>query len=195
MGTVARMLALIGLGAMIGAADSWIRPVQLRLNPQGPAESQVPVAAPTPAHSGDGAGHAAASTDKEPAATNAATAKAAERLGLEITVEQAKALYDQGVTFLDARLDEEYNAERISGAQQLTTAMFGLSEPPAILNMLDPAAPVVIYCSGGDCDASHSVGIRLQQAGFERIHVMLDGLPGWKNAGHPVETGPANSGG
>jgi rhodanese-related sulfurtransferase len=195
MGTVARMLALVGLGAMIGAADSWIRPVQLRLNPQGPSESQVPVAAPAPATPGEGTARVTAAADKDPAATAAGTAAATEQLGLEITVDQAKALYDQGVTFLDARLDEEYNAERVSGAQQLTTAMFGLAEPPAILNMLDPAAPVVIYCSGGDCDASHSVGIRLQQAGFEKIHIMRDGLPGWKTSGHPVETGPADAGG
>ena len=185
MTTVVRMLALVGLGLLVVAADSWIRPVQLRLNPQ--SQTETPASVPA-------SGAPASAADASPSTGAEGQPSAGAALGLEITLAQAKSLYDKGVTFLDARLDEEYNAERVAGAQHLTTAMFGLSEPPAILNMLDPSAPVVIYCSGGDCDASHAVGIRLQQAGFEQVHIMVDGLPGWKKAGHPVETGPANGG-
>jgi rhodanese-related sulfurtransferase len=194
---ISRALALIGLGLLIGAADSWIRPVQLRLNPQASTETKTPAIdgskpidamTPTaPSHTGTPAG---ATPEQQPAATGASSAASTEALGLEITLAQSKALFDEGVMFIDARIDSEYAVDRVSGAIHLTTAMFSGSEPPAALAILDPTRPVVIYCTGGDCDASHSVGIRLQQLGFEKIHIMVDGLPGWKNAGYPVDTGP-----
>jgi rhodanese-related sulfurtransferase len=186
---ISRVLALIGLGIMIGAADSWIRPVQLRLNPQASSETKTPAIDPagTPAVTQDakapeGSPSVPKAGDPAPAASHA--------LGLEITIEQAKALFDQGVVFIDARIDSEYAVDRVEGAIHLTSAMFGGSEPPQALAILDPAMPVVIYCTGGDCDASHAVGIRLQQSGYEKIHIMVDGLPAWKAAGHPVDTAP-----
>lgn len=172
---ITRMLALIGLGVLLGALDSWIRPVQLHLNPQGPA------AAPAPAVS--------STTGTAPSVTPP-DAPSGDALGLEITVPQAKALFDQGVSFIDARHDDEYNEQRVQNAFNLTSAMFDGGQPPQALSLLDPNLPVVIYCSGGDCDASHAVGIRLQQAGYTQIHIMKDGFPAWKAAGFPVDSGP-----
>ncbi|HLO41488.1 MAG TPA: rhodanese-like domain-containing protein [Phycisphaerales bacterium] len=187
---ITRALALIGLGLVIGAADSWIRPVQLRLN-STPASSETKTpaidegaAAGTPHTPVNGASTAAGEEGSGRAAGSPHV------LGPEITVPQAKALFDEGVIFIDARIDTEYAVDRVSGAIHLTSAMFSGSEPPQALAILDPSRPVVIYCTGGDCDASHAVGIRLQQSGFEKIHIMVDGLPGWKNAGYPVDTGP-----
>lgn len=186
---ITRMLALVGLGLLLGAADSWIRPVQLRLIPQGPAPAPAPAISPP----SDGANPAppdpaqASAPKSDGAGTDA---PAAGVLGLEITVAQAKSLFDQGVMFIDARHDEEFLAERVAGAINLTSSMFDGDRPPEALAVLNPDLPLVIYCSGGDCDASHAVGIRLQQAGFSQIHIMTDGLPGWKKQGLSVQSGP-----
>ncbi len=59
---------------------------------------------------------------------------------------------------------------------------------PVALNFLDPAKPVVIYCGGGACDASHNVTALLQQLGFNQCHIMTDGYPGWNAADHPTGT-------
>ncbi len=177
MTIVTRMLALAGLGLLLGAADSWIRPVQLRLTP--------PSAQPAPAtHAATTTGPATAPAPGQP--TRAAVDEGIEQ---EITVAQAKRLHDAGVMFIDARLDEDFAAGHIQGALHLTATMFSEAVPPKALQLLDPAAAVVIYCSGGDCEASHDVGIRLQQAGFQRLHIMVDGFPAWKGAGYAIETG------
>lgn len=184
---ITRMLALVGLGLLLGAADSWIRPVQLRLIPQGPASAPAPAVSTPQAP-------AAANTSSPTTPPTTSPAAIPAELGLEITVPQAKALFDSGVMFVDARPDDEYSVDRVQGALHLTTAMFSGEHAPEALAILDPAAPVVIYCSGGDCDASHSVGIRLQQAGYAKIHIMVDGLPGWKEAGHPIDASPVTPG-
>jgi rhodanese-related sulfurtransferase len=200
---VTRVLALAAVGLTLGAADSWIRPVQLRMSAQPPTQTTVPgssgaatqpdqkPAAPTPP-AGVTAAPDAGATTVESAPVDAA-------LGIDITLSQSKSLWDQGVSFIDARLKDEFLESRVEGAMHLTTLMFSEPTPPKALEFLDPSKPVVIYCGGGDCEASHSVGIRLQQSGFQRVHVMKDGFPAWKSAGHPVETGPdpleASSGG
>lgn len=195
---ITRMLALAGIGLTLGAADSWIRPVQLRLKPPEPAPTST-APATTPADTTSPATSTA--TPAPPANADGGAGPTAARqeavLGQEITLEQAKGLFDRGIVFIDARLGEEFIAERIQGALHLTAAMFGQSEPPRALEILDPAAPLVIYCSGGDCDASHSVGIRLQQSGYENLHIMTVGFAAWKQAGYPTESGadPLDNGG
>lgn len=181
---VARMLALTGLGLLIGMADSWIRPVQMRLVPPSPGDPGVAPALASGSVDPPRPSDVAPDVSFDPAA-----------LGIEITLEQSRFLFEAGAPFIDARLDPEYAAERVQGALHLTTAMFSGATAPEALTMLDPSMHVVIYCSGGDCDASHSVGIRLQQAGFERIHIMTAGFAAWKAAGLPIETGAPDGAG
>lgn len=181
---VTRMLALTGLGLLIGMADSWIRPVQMRLTPVSPAGLAPDRVAGTEPQTPPGAGMTGDGPSFDPAS-----------LGIEISLEESRLLYEMGTPFIDARLESEFAVERVQGAIHLTTAMFSGASSPEALTILDPSMHVVIYCSGGDCDASHSVGIRLQQAGFERIHIMTAGYAAWKAAGLPVESGEAAVGG
>ncbi|MFO0376618.1 MAG: rhodanese-like domain-containing protein, partial [bacterium] len=51
----------------------------------------------------------------------------------------------------------------------------------------------LLYCGGGDCDASKLVGVRLAGIGFRNIVIYKDGFKGWTAAGLPV-TGSAGGG-
>lgn len=162
----AAVISLLGIGA--GGVHSLFHPVTLK-----PKEPE-----PLPAVS---------HTD-----TPAPTAPA---LGLDITVAQAKTLFDADAPFLDARNTAEFEAGHVARAFHMPPdAFFGSKAPPA-LDLLDREKPVVAYCLGGDCHASHDVVIRLQSMGFKRCHVMVDGFPGWQKAGYEVETGPDQMGG
>ncbi|MEO8377816.1 MAG: rhodanese-like domain-containing protein, partial [Candidatus Sumerlaeota bacterium] len=48
---------------------------------------------------------------------------------------------------------------------------------------------IIIYCDGGDCDASHKVQTMLGQFGLNNTIVFDDGFPGWEKAGLEIETG------
>lgn len=157
-----RIFAIIGLGVTIGAADSWIRPV--KLTPDAPAPQQQL-----------GPAGNAASTGAE--------------LGLMIDAGAAKRLFDEGVVFLDARIDEEFDAGHVPQAFHLNSALFGTPAAADAMKALDPTQRVVIYCGGGDCDASKNLAILLQGAGYNRVHIFEAGFPAWVEKGFPVEKG------
>jgi len=166
----AAILLVIGAGA--GAAHSALRPVKLRPD------------APLP---GPAAPEIVSTPDGVAAPADAASAEAA--MGLEITVSQAAALYDQGVSFVDSRHLAEFEGGHVENAFLMAAEDFLGGGTPVALGLLDPAAPLVVYCGGGDCDASKNLVLLLQQAGFRRAHIMTDGFPAWAAAGHPVATG------
>lgn len=175
MGTtiVGRIAILALLAIAIGAAHSMVRPVSVRPKPPEPIAPITPT---------DTTSHTSNPAPIEPPTPAA--------LGLELSVDQAKALYHEGRTFVDARSREDYTASHVEGAFWLNAESFSGGKVPPVLNYLDPTQPLVIYCSGGHCDASHNLAILLQQAGYAQCHIMTDGLPGWTNAGLPVASGP-----
>lgn len=101
----------------------------------------------------------------------------------------AKGLLDQGVIFLDARLRNEFDEKRIEGAYHLTTSTISGPEGRKVLDTLSREDPVVIYCGGGDCDASKNLAVMLQGIGFTRLHIIENGFPEWVALGYPVESG------
>lgn len=50
-------------------------------------------------------------------------------------------------------------------------------------------APVVVYCSGADCQASPKAGRQLEEAGFQNVYHFKGGMEEWKDAGRSVEAG------
>ena len=54
---------------------------------------------------------------------------------------------------------------------------------------LDQNAPIVIYCSGGDCEDSHMLAEKLYMVGFNALFIYKDGFPGWTKRGLPVNKG------
>ena len=143
---------------------------------------------PTPVTSEDAGGSPPVSV---PDAGTPATEEPAPSgaIGFEVSIAEAFILYEQaGAQFLDARTPEEYDEGHVQGAFFMTPDMLREGYPRA-LEVLSTDVPTVIYCVGGDCDASHNVAKYLQDFGYQRLHIMTDGYPAWVDAGHPTEAG------
>lgn len=88
---------------------------------------------------------------------------------------------------LDARSTREYLAGHVPGSIHLEFGMFTRGAPEKV--ELLRGMPMVIYCGGGDCDASHKVKTMLEAYGLDQIYVFVPGFPVWEQAGYPVEQG------
>jgi rhodanese-related sulfurtransferase len=118
-------------------------------------------------------------------------------LGDFITVEEAHAIWQEGhieanafVAFLDARYPEEYAKGHITTARRLMAGDITDGTGAETLNWLLELEPdfVVIYCEGGECDASKNLARQLERNTSltrEQLHVLEPGYPAW------AETYPA----
>jgi rhodanese-related sulfurtransferase len=186
-----RAIVLGCLGLLAGGVHSSLRaPVVTKSEKEAVLRAQL--AGSAAATQGEKASAAASGVSASSVATQDAgtqTAGAAAKLGLEISLADAKRLFDGGALFVDARRREEYVESHVEGAFLLPADIFAAPQPPLALSMMDPSATLVIYCGGGACDASHNTAFQLSQRGFKAIHIMTDGLPAWSNAGYPVASG------
>ena len=110
---------------------------------------------------------------------------------IEITPEQAKSLFARGTIFFDARRSAAYREGHIRGARSVSVWESDADE--RVKKFLDeghdPNAPIVVYCSGGDCEDSHELAQKLWGVTFDNVYVYKDGFPDWQKRGWPVETG------
>lgn len=195
-GIVTRVLALVGLAAILGGVHSLIVPVHLKrqgggsvpahlLQPRAvePAPGQPPEPSgdtppASPDASGTPANPGAASDGKIPLATGALL--------------HERFMAGEGVLFLDARLKRDYDAGRITGALHMPhnriSSGDGLDELAMYASPGDDIV-LVIYCTGGDCESSEDTAILLEAAGYLNIIIMAAGYDDWAGAGLPVETG------
>jgi len=115
---------------------------------------------------------------------------------IEIQYDAVKQLYDKGVLFLDARRTSVYEQGHIAGARPFSVWESDIDEK---VNKLfeergDPkqqAEPIVIYCSGGDCEDSHMLAQKLWGIQYNNVYVYKDGFPDWQKHGAPIHTGSA----
>lgn len=119
----------------------------------------------------------------------------AEVVGGEITIEQAYEHFQKGSPFVDARILEDFEKGHVEGAFWISPDQFMNGNFPAALNFIDKSATIVVYCSGGNCDASHNLVELLRTVGYNHCLVMRDGFDPWKDAGHPVSVGKPEIGG
>ena len=113
---------------------------------------------------------------------------------IEIAFNDVKALHDKNVLFLDARRTSVYEQGHIPGARPYSVwesdiddkvqKLFGERSDTAAQNL-----PIVIYCSGGDCEDSHMLAQKLWGIQFNNVYVYKDGFPDWQQHGAPVHTG------
>ncbi|MEM1330521.1 MAG: rhodanese-like domain-containing protein [Planctomycetota bacterium] len=175
-----RSLVIIAGTVSVALAHSWVRQAGEEPLTLGADESalQQTVLPPSEDVELGGAGMATAATD------------AGDVLGFEITVDQASRLYDTGMAvFFDARLQHEYEDGHIDGASFVPAEAFATGLPMAV-EFAMPDQPVVIYCGGGECEASHNVAAVLQSLGYTRLHIMTEGYPAWVDMGLPTSSGP-----
>ncbi len=93
------------------------------------------------------------------------------------------------VQFIDARAQHEFAASRIAGSIHLSPDMFAAGAPAAAL-ALDRSLPIVVYCTGGSCESSLLVALRLREMGYTQLGVYEDGLDGWRKAQLPIDATP-----
>lgn len=196
--------AILALGGAIGVADAFLlRPVQFGRQAPPPIDLTSPAAPkPEPAPAApDSPGVTAQPTQPLPAAP---VAQNAEPSALEpaftpsakdkipsghITLDEAKAIFDAGGSFVDTRRKEEYETSRVPGALRIPLADFSKGDPQALM-LIPREANVVVYCNGGACDESEKVAQMLNNSGYAKVYVLHDGMPGWAKFGYPTESGP-----
>lgn len=115
--------------------------------------------------------------------------------GTFVTVDQAKAQFDKGALFIDARVPAEYAEKHIKGALSVVYKethkkvakldpkdSFDLSKLPA-----DKAKPMVFYCNGSPCWRGYKGADAAIKAGYKKVSWFRDGLPAWEAKGLPTE--------
>ncbi len=160
--------------------------------PPGPSPaSVVPDVAAVPA----------ASAPREPASSKTVPVPAADLLArfpvhgqpfVEISGEAAAWLHARGALFLDARRSKDFANGHVRGARSFPVweaEIVRVRVEGLVAEGRDLALPVVLYCSGGDCEDSHMLAQTLFGAGFENLLVYRDGFPDWVKRGGAVRAG------
>jgi len=105
-------------------------------------------------------------TGKEPHAITLAGAEAAWRKGAAV--------------FVDARESFFFEEGHIPRAINLPASKITGKKLPAL--PADPAANVIVYCSGGDCEDSGIVARALLAAGCQNVAILSGGWDAWSAA-------------
>jgi rhodanese-related sulfurtransferase len=113
---------------------------------------------------------------------------------VEIGGDDVAVLHANGALFLDARRTSIFEQGHIAGARTMSVWESDVDEKVnALFNeRSDPREqlqPIVIYCSGGDCEDSHMLAQKLWGAQFNNIYVYKDGFPDWQKRGGKVRSG------
>jgi rhodanese-related sulfurtransferase len=127
--------------------------------------------------------------DKTTGALSAGSNRLAVDEDFEIqTVGEAYEIYQGRETlFVDARDMDAYNEGHIQGAISIPVGDYDRVFPE-IIKTYHYDQPIVVYCSGRECDDSLKLGHYLKEDGYTRVRVFIDGFPAWKERGYPVET-------
>ncbi len=181
-------IIIVVAGVAVGWIHSTLAPVDLGFRaprPTGaPAESRAnaPGAMAVPPVS------ATRHTDPPQVPESGSSLPRATRGDGFIGILEAKQHLDAGTAFfVDARLEKDYVAGHIPGAFSCPPEKFYAGAFPDIVNMLPRTSTLVVYCGGGDCDASILVAKRLTEFGFASVLVCEQGFSGWTAAGLAVQ--------
>ena len=96
-----------------------------------------------------------------------------------ISVDEAREMIDDGAFLLDVRTPEEYQQVHIPGS-----TLIPLDTLASRANELPQDETIVIYCRSGN-RSLQAVNI-LEQAGFDRVHSMDQGINYWIAQGYEV---------
>jgi rhodanese-related sulfurtransferase len=100
---------------------------------------------------------------------------------VEIDGDAVEQLHRQGVRFYDARRTDAYVDGHIPGAVNISVWEADVDDRVKQLyeQNLDPDTPLVIYCSGGNCEDSHTLAQKFWNIGLNNALVYKDGFPDW----------------
>jgi len=107
----------------------------------------------------------------------------------EITNADARQLFDQGALFLDARRTSAFAEGHIPKARSFAVWEADVDDKVNALfyELPNQQQPIVVYCTGGNCEDSHMLAQKLWGIGYETVLVYTDGFPGWLSIGGAVE--------
>ena len=132
--------------------------------------------------------------DQPPAVTQPRAKPAAKPKKVQAlftTLPDAKALFDQkAAVFIDARHKEDYDQEHITGALSLFVEDLDKLYDD-VLGAIPKGRAMITYCSDPQCETAIKLADALVARGHTCVYILLEGMPGWKDAGYPVTTGGA----
>lgn len=112
-----------------------------------------------------------------------------------LRTQQLQRLMDhkQDYVLVDVLPEADFEREHIPGSINVPATA------PDLIDRIAEAANgksrmIVVYCTDPQCNASPSVGKRLEQAGYDNVAHYEDGIEGWKAAGLPIEGEQAPAG-
>ena len=113
---------------------------------------------------------------------------------VEVSGDDAVLLHANSALTLDARRTSDYEAGHIAGARAFSVWESDVDDKVNKLyeERSDPREqlkPILIYCSGGDCEDSHMLAQKLWGVQFNNIYVYKDGFPDWQKRRGTVHTG------
>ena len=121
------------------------------------------------------------------AATEPAPAEQAEVQIPEISVEDADKALQSGAFAVDANSEKTRKKNgTVPNAIILTSSYkYELSQLPD-----DKSKDLIFYCSNTNCTASDAAAERASTNGYEKVHVMREGIKGWKDSGKATTAYP-----
>lgn len=100
------------------------------------------------------------------------------------SLSQAKALFDQGVVFIDVRRQKFFLKKHITGAYHLDLKRAFTRD--ALNKIATPSQPIVIYCSGEKCSRSYKASAKAVEWGYKEVHYFRAGVAAWRDANYPL---------
>src|ERR1043165_6885073 len=118
-----------------------------------------------------------------------------EKAYVEIKYDDVNALHDAGALFLDARRTSVYEQGHIAVARPFSVWESDIDEKVNKLfaergDEKQQAQPIVVYCSGGECEDSHMLAQKLWGIQFNNVYVYKDGYPDWVAHRGVTHSGP-----
>jgi len=123
-------------------------------------------------------------SDTRATAENAQAGKSTISL---ISVQAADEALQSGAVAVDANSDSTREKKgTVPNAVILTSSYkYELTELPQ-----DKSKDLIFYCANTHCNASDAAAERAASNGYEKVHVMREGIQGWKDAGKPTAAYP-----
>lgn len=108
-----------------------------------------------------------------------------------LTLREARELWEEGAYFIDARYEHEFEAGHIQYAALLPAQMFDtdIDHANSVMDSIPLDGTIVLYCVGGDCDASKNTAALLEQYGYMDLRIMGAGYEHWVAAGFEIASG------
>lgn len=178
---------------MLEQPEAATTPPEATENPEGESPQPSTPAEPSPSSTTAPSGETAAAPP-EPSRRElilSRFAPAPDAPWVEISGADAVWLHEQGVLFLDARRTRTYEEGHITGARNFAVWESDVDQKVATLSteVTDQEMPIVVYCSGGDCEDSHLLSQKLWGLFFNNVLVYKDGFPDWQKRSRPIRRG------